>query len=48
VKAYGRPVGGGRGAYVSFPVPDDPALTALVAAAADRAGAIWAGHRGLR
>ncbi|MEU3641718.1 hypothetical protein AB0H23_36695, partial [Streptomyces albogriseolus] len=26
VKAYGRPVGGGRGAYVSFPVPDVPAL----------------------
>ena len=25
VKAYGRPVAGGRGAYVSFPVPDDPA-----------------------
>ncbi len=48
VKAYGRPVAGGRGAYVSFPVPDDPELTALVAAAADRAGAIWAGHRGLR
>ncbi|GGQ73778.1 hypothetical protein GCM10010267_41140 [Streptomyces griseorubens] len=24
VKAYGRPVGGGRGAYVSFPVPDEP------------------------
>ena len=47
VKAYGRPVAGGRGAYVSFPVPDDPALAALVVAAADRAGAIWAGHRGL-
>ena len=38
VKAYGRPVAGGRGAYVSFPVPDDPELAALVAAAADRAG----------
>ena len=48
VKAYGRPVAGGRGAYVSFPVPDDPELAALVAAAADRAGALWAAHRGLR
>ncbi|MEW3821637.1 hypothetical protein QOZ58_29365, partial [Pseudomonas aeruginosa] len=33
VKAYGRPVDGGRGAYVSFPVPDEPALAALVAEA---------------
>ncbi|MEV6247994.1 hypothetical protein AB0M38_17595 [Streptomyces sp. NPDC051742] len=47
VKAYGRPVGGGRGAYVSFPVPDEPELAALVAEAADRAGALWAAHRGL-
>ena len=46
VKAYGRPVAGGRGAYVSFPVPDDPELAALVAAAADRAGEMWAAHRG--
>jgi hypothetical protein len=45
-KAYGKPVGGGRGAYVSFPVPDRPELTALVAAAADRAAQLWAGHRG--
>ena len=48
VKAYGRPVAGGRGAYVSFPVPDDPELAALVAAAADRAGTLWSQHRGLR
>jgi len=48
VKAYGRPVAGGRGAYVSFPVPDDPDLAALVAAAADLAGQMWAAHRGLR
>ncbi len=48
VKAYGRPVSGGRGAYVSFPVPGDPELAALVAAAADRAGEIWGAHRGLR
>ena len=27
-KAYGRPVAGGRGTYVSFPVPDSPALRA--------------------
>jgi len=47
VKAYGRPVEGGRGAYVSFPVPDRPELAALVAEAASRAGALWAAHRGL-
>ncbi|MEU2318161.1 hypothetical protein [Streptomyces althioticus] len=47
VKAYGRPVGGGRGTYVSFPVPDEPALATLVAEAATRAGELWAGHRGL-
>ncbi|MFJ1969136.1 hypothetical protein ACIO93_10755 [Streptomyces sp. NPDC087903] len=46
-KAYGRPVGGGRGAYVSFPVPDKPELAALVVGAAGRAGALWAAHRGL-
>src|SRR6478672_13780539 len=47
-KAYGRPVEGGRGAYVSFTVPDRPELAALIGAAADRAGAVWAAHRGLR
>jgi hypothetical protein len=46
-KAYGRPVGGGRGGYVSFAVPDKPELADLVAAAAGRAGALWAAHRGL-
>lgn len=46
-KAYGRPVAGGRGAYVSFAVPDRPELAALVAAAAGRAGELWAAHRGL-
>jgi hypothetical protein len=46
-KAYGRPVAGGRGTYVSFPVPDRPELAALVAAAADRAAQLWANHRGL-
>lgn len=46
-KAYGRPVAGGRGAYVSFRVPDRPELRDLVAAAADRAAALWAEHRGL-
>ena len=30
-KAYGRPVEGGRGAYVSFTVPDRPELAALIA-----------------
>ena len=38
VKAYGRPTAGGRSPYVSFPVPDDPAITALVEAAGARAG----------
>jgi hypothetical protein len=46
-KAYGRPTAGGRGAYVSFAVPDRPELAALVANAATRAGALWAAHRGL-
>ncbi|PVG80602.1 hypothetical protein DDE18_22345 [Nocardioides gansuensis] len=48
VKAYGRPTAGGRGAYVSFPVPDSPELSALVDEAATRAGELWAAHRGLR
>ncbi|SBT37384.1 hypothetical protein GA0070611_0185 [Micromonospora auratinigra] len=46
-KAYGRPTNGGRGTYVSFPVPDRPELAALIARAAGRAGALWAGHQGL-
>ncbi|MEU9362059.1 hypothetical protein AB0D35_28715 [Streptomyces sp. NPDC048301] len=46
-KAYGRPVGGGRGGYVSFPVPEKPELASLISDAADRAGALWAAHRGL-
>jgi hypothetical protein len=46
-KAYGRPTAGGRGAYTSFRVPDDPEIRRLVSRAADRAGALWAGHRGL-
>lgn len=47
-KAYGRPIGGGRGNYVSFPVPDQPELAALIAEGASRAGALWTAHRGLR
>ncbi|MEU3519520.1 hypothetical protein ABZ770_30310 [Streptomyces sp. NPDC006654] len=47
VKAYGRPVAGGRGAYVSCPVPEGPELANLVTEAADRAGELWAAHRGL-
>ncbi|UFN45462.1 hypothetical protein [Nocardioides okcheonensis] len=43
-KAYGRPVAGGRGAYVSFPVPDRPELAALLSAAADEAGRRWSAH----
>lgn len=46
-KAYGRPVAGGRGGYTSFRVPDRPELAALVDAAATRASALWAAHRGL-
>lgn len=45
-RAYGKPTGGGRGTYVSFPVPDRPELAALIAAAASRAAALWAAHRG--
>ena len=47
-KAYGRPVAGGRGAYVSFAVPDRPELAALIEAAAARASVRWAEHRGYR
>lgn len=46
-KAYGRPTGGGRGTYVSFPVPNRPELAVLVAEAASRAGERWTAHRGL-
>jgi len=46
-KAYGRPVAGGRGGYVSFVVPDRPELHALIEAAATSAAERWAGHRGL-
>ena len=45
-KAYGRPTAGGRGTYVSFPVPDREELAALVAEAAARAGELWTAHRG--
>jgi hypothetical protein len=47
VKAYGRPTAGGRGTYVSFPVPDREELAALASEAAGRAGELWAAHRGL-
>lgn len=43
-RAYGRPTAGGRGGYTSFRVPDRPELAALIAAAADRAGRLWASH----
>lgn len=46
-KAYGRPVGGGRGAYVAFSVPEDPRLASLISEAASRAGELWSAHRGL-
>jgi hypothetical protein len=47
-KAYGRPVGGGRGTYVAFAVPDRADLAALITEAAGRAGALWSANRGLR
>jgi hypothetical protein len=46
-KAYGRPTAGGRGSYVSFPVPERAELAALVSDAARRAGELWTAHRGL-
>src|SRR3954453_23317634 len=45
-KAYGRPTGGGRGTYVSFPVRDRPELAALIDRAPSQAGVLWAAHRG--
>ena len=47
-RAYGRPASGGRGAYVSFAVPEKPALTSLVADSATQAASRRAAHRGLR
>jgi hypothetical protein len=47
VKAYGRPTAGGRGTYVSFPVPQTPELTDLITKAAIRAAALWNAQRGL-
>ncbi|MBX6748227.1 MAG: hypothetical protein IRY85_00930 [Micromonosporaceae bacterium] len=46
-KAYGRPTRGGKGTYVSFPVPPRSELTKLIIKAADQASARWAAHRGL-
>jgi len=46
-KAYGRPLAGGRGGYVSFNVPDVPELRALIVGAADEAARRWGSHRGL-
>jgi hypothetical protein len=46
-KAYGRPTAGGRGTYVSFPVPAEEELSALVSEAACRAGELWTAQRGL-
>ncbi|MYR06000.1 hypothetical protein GTV32_06580 [Gordonia sp. SID5947] len=46
-KAYGRPTRGGRGAYTSFRVPDDPEISALIDRAAARAAILWSGNRGL-
>ena len=46
-KAYGRPVAGGRGGYVSFAVPDRAELRALIERGATLAAERWAAHRGL-
>ena len=46
-KASGRPTAGGRGTYVSFPVPGRADLVALGSEAAGRAGQLWTAHRGL-
>lgn len=46
-KAYGRPVAGGRGGYVSFSVPERPELRALIEGAATSAAERWAAHHGL-
>jgi hypothetical protein len=45
-KAYGRPVAGGRGAYVSFAVRHSPEVDALITDAASAAGRRWAARRG--
>jgi hypothetical protein len=44
-KAYGRPLGAGRGAYVSFAVPDRSELAVLVSDAAARRGALGSARR---
>lgn len=46
-KAYGKPVAGGRGAYVSFAVRRSAEVDALISDAADAASHRWAAHRGL-
>lgn len=46
-KAYGRPVGGGRGGYVSFAVRRSDEIDALIASAADEAANRWSAHRGM-
>jgi len=46
-KAYGRPVAGGRGTYVSFPVLRSAEIDALIADAGQEAARRWAAHRGL-
>jgi len=43
-KAYGRPVAGGRGAYVSFAVRRGPEIDTLIADAATAASGRWSEH----
>ena len=47
-KAYGRPVEGGRGAYVSFTVPDRPELAPSSARPPTAPVTMWSAHHGLR
>ncbi|QTX05747.1 hypothetical protein [Agromyces archimandritae] len=46
-KAYGRPVAGGRGAYVSFAVRRSPEIDRLIDDAAHEAARRWSAQRGL-
>jgi hypothetical protein len=45
-KAYGKPVAGGRGAYVSFPVRHSDEIDRLMSDAADEAARRWADNPG--
>ena len=46
-KAYGKPVAGGRGAYVSFAVRRSAEIDALIEEAAQEAARLWGANSGL-